>query len=107
MAACIAGGCATLFAGDTTTIAFQGKAGDPVTVDGVSVGTTPTTIELSSHHEHVIRVGERTCKLTTHLSVGWVVLDVFFFFGLIVDAVTGAWNVADSETCVLHAGPTG
>lgn len=95
-------GCATLFSGNTTTVAVSASPGAPVTVDGAPAGTSPTTIVVDNHKSHVVVVGNQSCQIAANVGGGWVILDILAgFVPVIIDAVTGDWATVDTSTCRL------
>ena len=97
-----AAGCATLLSGNTQTISIEANPGAAIIVDGHQVGTSPAVIEVSSHDDHDIVVGEKGCHLGAGVSVGWVVLDILLIeliVPIIVDAATGNWKSISTDEC--------
>ncbi len=99
------GGCATLFASDTTGVTVTSNPSQAeVWVDGARVGLTPARVELSNSSEHVVIVrsayGEMSCPLYKSVGAGWVILDVLFgIWPIVIDAITGSWYSLDRSHC--------
>lgn len=90
--------CATVFKGGTQTVPVSTEpAGAEIIIDGVSYGTTPTSIRLEVDRSYTILLRspageERTFQLRNEIGTLWIVLDVITgLVPLIVDAVTGDW----------------
>ena len=100
--AALLSGCATLFSGNTATIQVSASPGQPVTIDGAPAGTSPTTLVVSTHTDHVVVVGDASCHLVSTVGAGWVVLDILTgAVPLIVDAITGEWRSLDDKQCAI------
>jgi hypothetical protein len=67
------------------------------TVDGVA-GPVPASKKIP--HEVVYQDGRR-CIVESHVSAGYVIVDIvlLFLLGVIVDAVTGDWKVLNADAC--------
>lgn len=90
--------CATVFKGGTQTVPVNTEPpGAEIIIDGVSYGTTPTSIRLDVDREYTILLRsptgeERTFQLRNEIGTLWIVLDVVTgLVPVIVDAVTGDW----------------
>ncbi len=87
----LAAGCGTLF----------NKRHVDVTIDpGVSVDGAMISTELDQQATHMVTYPDgRVCRLEPGVSVGYLLLDIFFTgpIGIIVDAVTGDWKVAKGD----------
>jgi hypothetical protein len=95
-------GCATVLANGTQTISIEANPGAAIVVDGHQVGTSPAVIEVSSHDDHDIVVGEKGCHLSAGVGVGWLILDIVLIemiFPIVVDAATGNWKSISVEEC--------
>jgi hypothetical protein len=85
-------GCGTILNGAPATIVPPPGA----SVDGVA---GPVTVSKVGPHQVVYPDG-RQCIIQPRIGVLYVVGDiVFFFVGILVDAVTGGWNVLDASSC--------
>ena len=100
------GGCATLFKSKTARVPLESSpAGAEVTVDGKTVGTTNTAIELSHKQDHTIVIRgedgrEQTCTLKSGADTTWVILGILAGgVGWIVDWATANWNSLDQTEC--------
>lgn len=100
------GGCATLFKSKSTRVPLESSpAGAEVTVDGRTVGKTPTALELSHKQDHTIVIRgedgrEQTCTLKSGADTTWVVLGILAGgVGWIVDWATSNWNSLDQTEC--------
>lgn len=101
----ILSGCATLFSGTDEDITFNSDpAGATVIVDGVAVGTTPTTVEIDRPGLNDMDVtvqldgyDTRTFELSKEFNMVSI-LNIFFWPGFIVDALTGALFKYDKTT---------
>ena len=105
-AALCASGCATVLKPQQANVAVASQTpGQQVLVDGMRVGVTPAMIPLSTKTDHLITVrgpnGEMSCRLTSSVSGGWVVLDVLLTPAWIVDLVTGSWSSLDRNDCMV------
>lgn len=106
-------GCATLFSGTDDEIRFQSEpSGAQVMIDGIVVGTTPTTVSvdrpgLNDTDVTVQLEGyePRTFELKKEFNTTSI-LNIFFWPGFVIDAVTGALFTHDkkSYTVDLEAG---
>jgi hypothetical protein len=95
-------GCATLFADDVTRIQISASPGAPVSVDGAPAGHSPTVVEVSTHVDHVVVVGDRSCRLFASVGGVWVVLDIVAgVWPLVVDLVTEDWKTVQSDGCQI------
>ena len=102
-------GCGTLFTPDTKAIPLHSNpVAAEVTIDGISHGVTPLTLELSNRESHVIQFAKEgyetvSCELDATMNVGIVVLDVLGgLVPLIVDAATGNWKTLQEEACSVE-----
>ena len=86
-------GCGTVLNGGASTI-YPPQGG---TIDGVA---GPIMANKSSSHEVMYPNGQR-CLIQPAISIGYLVADIVLLFlvGVIVDAVTGDWNVLDPNAC--------
>jgi hypothetical protein len=99
-------GCATLFKPKQSTVLINSQQpGAAVLVDGQQVGVTPAQLMLSNKTGHMITVrgaaGERSCRVESSVSIGWVILDIVASPAWIVDLVTGDWRSLDAGACML------
>ena len=89
-------GCGTLFSGTTDNVAFGSTPpGAKIEINGVSVGRTPTVVNLhrqmSSPQIMVKLDGYETKSLSVQNSFNMTTLwDIFFFPTFIVDLATGS-----------------
>jgi len=90
--------CATVFKGGTQTVPVNtDPEGAEIIIDGVSYGTTPTSIRLDVDRSYTILLRspageERTFQLRNEIGTLWIVLDVVTgLVPIIVDAATGDW----------------
>jgi hypothetical protein len=98
-------GCATLFKSKQSTVMINSQQpGAAVLVDGQQVAVTPAQLTLSNGSSHMITVrgaaGERTCRVESSVSVGWVILDIVASPAWIVDLITGDWRKLDAGQCM-------
>jgi hypothetical protein len=101
-------GCATIIKGTNQSIPISSDpSGAAVFTDGNRVGSTPTSIELSRKHSHVITLemrGYESENITLNPSMGGAVAGNIIAGGLIgwgVDATTGAqYNLHPQEVNV-------
>lgn len=91
----LASGCATLMNDSPQTIKITSDpSGAKVVIDGVDHGVTPVTTELPTSLDHSVTVEAagypaETVQLSSSVSVGYVILDIFFaVVPLIVDFYT-------------------
>ena len=104
----ISSGCATVIKGSNQTIPISSDpSGAAVFADGNRVGSTPTSIELTRKHSHVITLemrGYESENITLKPSMGGAVAGNILAGGLIgwgVDATTGAqYNLHPQEVNV-------
>lgn len=98
-------GCATIFKGGNEDVTFTSEPqGADVSVDGQPIGQTPVVAKLKSAKHHIIQMKAdgyepASMTLTNHVGAGWVVWDIFSWFGiaLIVDALSGDWHYLDTD----------
>lgn len=97
-------GCAALFNSKTDKVKIDSDPqGALVTVDGVTVGTTPTEVNLTVREDHKITFSKegyapRGVILATGVGGIWVLLDIFWFIvPVIIDAASCAWYELDSN----------
>lgn len=98
-------GCATLFSGTDEEITFNSSpSGAEVVVDGIIVGTTPTTVEIDrpglEDQDVTIELDgyeTRTFELDKEFNTTSI-LNIFFWPGFVVDALTGALFRYDKDT---------
>jgi hypothetical protein len=96
-------GCATLFSGSSEDVSLTSEPqGAKILVNGINEGKTPATLHFKKGKEYSIEFVKdgyesKSVRLGYSLGAGWLILDIFttFFIGVIVDAVTGAWNGSD------------
>lgn len=98
-------GCATLFSGTDEDITFNSSpSGANVVVNGIVVGTTPTTVEidrpgLEDQDVTIELEGYDTRRFELDTEFNTVsILNVFFWPGFIIDIVTGAISRYDKDT---------
>ncbi len=92
-----ASGCATLFSGSSDSITFNSQpSGARVMVDGLMVGTTPTTVSIKrpGFGDTDVTVAlegydSRTFTLSSEFNTTSI-LNIFVPIGFVIDAVTGA-----------------
>lgn len=101
MALCLAG-CATIFSGGPDPVQFgSSPEGAEVIVNGKKMGVTPVTLKLEPSKTYVVTFRKEgfedaSATLNTHVSAGWVVLDIFAgVIGVAIDAATGDWKSFD------------
>ena len=95
-------GCATVLASGTQPISIEANPGSQIIVDGQAVGPSPAIIEVPSHSDHTITVGDKTCHLEASVGAGWLILDILLIemvFPIVVDAVTGDWKSIHATEC--------
>ena len=98
-------GCATLFSGTDEEITFNSEPpGATVIVDGIAVGTTPTTVEVDrpglEDMDVTVQIegyDSRTFELDKEFNTTSI-LNVFFWPGFVIDALTGALFKYDKST---------
>jgi len=101
-------GCATLFSGTRQDVYIASEpAGATILVDGLERGTTPTTIRLKKpgvkETEVTLRLAgyaDRTFTLQSEFDL-LSILNVFFWPGFVIDAVSGAIQEYDPQTYTL------
>ena len=100
-------GCGTLFTPAVKNVPLSSNPQEAeVYVDGVLHGETPLTLELSNRESHTIEFrkdghGSVVCQLNARVNKGILVLDLFGFVPLIVDAATGGWRTLDEDSCTV------
>ena len=95
-------GCATLFADDVTRIQITASPGQQVIVDGAPAGRSPTVVEVSNHTDHVVVVGDRSCRLFASVGAGWVILDILAgVWPIVIDLVTEDWKGVQASGCQI------
>jgi hypothetical protein len=100
-------GCATVIKGKIAQVDMDSKPPTTVYINGEYAGKTPLNVQLASNQTYTIefkRKGYETkqYRLGNHVGLGWVFLDCFLFYGLIVDFVTGAWYVLDEYNVTVE-----
>jgi uncharacterized protein YceK len=101
-------GCATIFKGSTQDINFSSQPdGAQVFIDGVSYGTTPTSVQLKTDKSYTVTMRyqgqERTVILNNEIGTLWIVLDVISgLVPVIIDASTGAWYELEPDQVVVN-----
>lgn len=97
-------GCATILGGSTDDVSLYSEpTGAKVFVNGENRGKTPISLSLKKNKEYEIEFKKdgfetKTWHLSYSLGAGWLILDILLaFVGLIVDAITGAWNGLDAD----------
>jgi PEGA domain-containing protein len=105
-AALAAGGCGTVLKSQQSTIMVNSQTpGAQVLVDGMPMGVTPAMVPVSTTKDHIITVrgaqNEMSCRLESHASGGWIVLDVLLTPAWIVDAITSGWSTLDRTDCMV------
>jgi hypothetical protein len=98
-------GCATVLKPQSDRITVTSMTpGAQILVDGMPMAVTPAQIPLSTKSDHLITVrgarGEQTCHITSHASVGWILLDVVMTPAWIVDLATDSWSSLDHADCM-------
>ena len=87
-------GCGTILnSGPATVYPPAGGA-----VDGVA---GPTPASKKRPHEVIYPDGRR-CIVESHVSAGYVIVDIIFFWTivpLVIDAVTENWKTLDADAC--------
>ena len=100
----VSSGCATLFSGTDDEITFTSEpSGAQVIIDGINVGTTPTTIEVDrpgfEDTDVTIQLDgyePRTFELDKEFN-NTAILNIFIWPGFVVDALTGALYKYDKK----------
>jgi hypothetical protein len=96
--------CAYLFKGKLENVSFASQpAGAEVFVNGVLKGVTPVVLELDAGEEYTIELrrdgyAPEVVRLNNHIGIGWIIVDILFWPGAIVDAATGSWYTFDKES---------
>ena len=87
-------GCATLLNSGTATI---------MAPPGSAIDGSPGPIVASQKRSHeVILPDGRRCIVESHVSAGYVIVDIIFFWTivpLLIDAVTENWKTLDADSC--------
>ena len=98
-------GCATIFSGSREDVKFTSEPSEAkVMVNGSDKGNTPVTVSLKKGKDYEIQIvkdGYQMKKFTVtySLGIGWLILDIFAgLIGVIVDAVTGNWNLFEEDS---------
>lgn len=109
----VAAGCGLIFKGTTDTVpVMSNPVGAQVFVDGMYAGVTPLQVSLDGERDHMVTFRapgyqDFTVPVTMRIGAGYLVLDILFtgLLGIVVDAVTGAWNVARPGTIAVNLAP--
>jgi hypothetical protein len=110
-AACVlASGCATIVNGSTQRVEIASDPpGATAKVDGIPIGTTPTSIDLKRGDPHSVTI-QKDGYVTDEESIeqgtsGWIAGNILFggLIGLIVDYSTGAAHTLKPVSPVLMA----
>jgi hypothetical protein len=101
-------GCATIIHGTSQDVPIEMPKDTKVTsADGQAIplmyrvmqGDTATYLRLERDGYYLLRFSYQDQQVTTALEstfdAGWLILDYFTLYGLIVDAITGAWHSFD------------
>lgn len=98
-------GCATIFSGSRDDVKFTSEPSQAkVLVNGTEKGNTPITVSLKKGKDYEIQIikdgyQKKNFTLTYSLGIGWLILDIFAgLIGVVVDAVTGNWNVFEDDS---------
>lgn len=98
--------CATLFGNKSDNITVHSQNNARILVDGNEIGRGTALFSLPREKTAVITVKKAGCSdmsLTTEQSVNnTTFLNIFFWPGFIVDAVTGKINEADPTSYMLN-----
>lgn len=89
----LASGCGAILNSNTAVV-----NGPPGTrVNGAPV---PAIINQKTSNQVVFPDG-RTCIITSSASAGYIIADILLtaLLGVIIDAATGGWKVADADAC--------
>ncbi len=100
----VSSGCATLFSGTEDDITFRSEpSGAEVIIDGITVGTTPLTVEVDrpgfEDTDVTIELDgydSRTFELDKEFN-NTAILNIFIWPGFVVDALTGALYKYDKK----------
>ena len=103
-------GCGTLFIADQKAIPLYSEPSEAeVVINGIVRGTTPLTLELDNHEDHIIQFRKEgyeigICTLDASVSGGIVFLDVLGggLIAVAIDAATGEWRRIKEDLCEVH-----
>ena len=101
-------GCGALFNERERVVTIESEpSGAEVQIGGERAGKTPLQVTLRTDRSTSVVVTGRgdaeTCHVEAQIEPLWVILDIWFVFPLIVDAVTGRWNDVP-DRCVVGLG---
>jgi hypothetical protein len=106
--ATILSSCATLFQGSRKDVTIRSMtSGADIYVDGEKKSSDALTIKLKRNTNHTIVVKKdgfdtKTVDINKHTQAGWLVWGILFNIpGMIVDAITGAWNGFDKDNVTV------
>lgn len=108
-AVCYLSSCATLFQGSRKDISIKSMTpGANIYVNGELKGTDGVSLKLLRRSNYTVLVKKdgfesKTVEIAKHTQVGWVIFDILLDIpGLIIDAVTGAWNNLDKDNITVE-----
>ena len=98
-------GCATIFSGSKEEVSLSSEPkGASIFINGMNRGKAPIMLSLKKGREYNIEFKmdgyeTKVWHISYSLGAGWVILDIFTLgIGIIVDAITGAWNGLDDDS---------
>ncbi len=100
-------GCATIFKGKIAEVDIDSKPPTRVYINGEYAGRTPLDVQLASNQTYTIEFKQdgyetKVYHLGHHIGLGWIFLDCFLFYGLIVDFISGAWYLLDEYNVTVE-----
>lgn len=100
--------CATVFQGSKKDVTIRSMtSGADIYVNGEKKATDALTIKLKRKTNHTIVVKKegyetKTVDINKHTQAGWIVWGILINIpGMIVDAITGAWNGFDKDNVTV------
>lgn len=85
--------CGTILNADTKTAILP---------PGATINGQGGAVVLDQSRSYQVRLADGSyCAISSNISIGWAVADVFFtaLLGVVVDAATGGWKSLDGSAC--------
>ena len=100
--------CATIFQGTKQQVTVRSETPDSkIYINGNFMGTNFVETKLNRKDNHIVAIQKEGCKTETvnlipKLQAGYIVADILFWPGLIVDGSTGAWKKFDNPNITAN-----
>ena len=100
--------CASIFQGSKKDVTIRSMTqGAKIYIDGELKGEDALTLKLIRKTNHTVVVKKdgyetKNVDINKHVQAGWLVWGIVFNIpGLVVDAITGAWNGFDKDNITV------